>query len=292
MNAKICRYKNNAMGAFTFVFDDGCYGESTLWTYEIFKDIYEKTGIKFKATSAQTVNFISPGLKDMWVKLFNEGYYDLCAHSIDHCIGYNSKTPAENLHKDASQTQIELEKMYGIKPLTYATPGGGSDEVGWSVLKSYYIANRNGNDKINIPNEIDWFNIGTFTAMLKRGSEEYTKNIDETIKNGGWSVQVNHWVTKKAEDVFHSQAYDTFVNECNYLAKKATENQIWVCSLNEAALYLQEAEKSSVVVEETEKGAKITLVCPLDKEIYNYPLSVEVEGKIYNIKPNESIIIE
>lgn len=292
MNTKICQYKNNAKSAFTFVFDDGCYGESTEWTYEIFKSIFEKTGIKFKATSAQTVDFISPRLKEMWEKLFSEGYYDLCGHSISHCIGYNKNTPAEELHKDAKDTQSRLFEMYGIKPLTYATPGGGSDETGWNILKNYYIANRNGNDKINIPNKIDWFDIGTFTAMLNRTAEDYVKNIDETIEKGGWSVQINHWITKKAEDKFHSQSFETFVSECNYLAEKAVSNEIWVCSLNEATLYLQEAEKSSLLTEKTDTGYKITLLCPLDKEIYNYPLTVEINDKLYEIKPNETITVK
>ena len=287
MNAKICKYKNNAKSAFSFVFDDGCYGESTLWTYEIFKDIFEKTGIKFKATSAQTVNFISPNMKKIWDRLFEEGYYDYCAHSLSHCLAYNKSTPEKDLHEDALGTQVRLQEMYGTKPLTYATPGGGSDEFGWNILKNYYIANRNGNDKINIPGNIDWFDIGTFTAMLKRTSDEYITNIDQTIENNGWSVQVNHWVTKKEQDVFHSQSYNTFVDECEYLTKKALSNDVWVCSMNEAVLYLQEAEKSSLEI----NGNEITLLCPLDSEIYTYPLTIEVDGKLCEIKPNEKITI-
>ena len=296
MKAKICNYKNNAKAAFTFVFDDGCYGESTMWTYEIFKSIFEKTGLKIKATSAQTVGFISPGAKKMWDSLFEEGYYDLCAHSLDHCIGYNKNTSMAQLHKDACESREKLEEMYpSMRALTFATPGGGSDSFGWDILKCYYIANRNGNDRINIPRNIDWYDIGTFTAMLNRTSKDYTDSIDETIKNGGWSVQVNHWITKKAEDKFHSQAYDTFVDQCEYLGKKAKENEIWVASLNEATLYLQEAEKSTLEITEEEGKTKITLNCPLNIRIYNYPLTVEIEenGKTryIDIMPNETVIL-
>ena len=295
MEFKICQYKNNAKGAFTFVFDDGCYWESTEWIYEIFKEIYEKTGVMLKGTSAQTVGFISPTLINKWKELFKSGYFDLSAHSINHCLGYNKNTPEEELHKDARDSQAELEKMYGIKPLTYVTPGGGSDEFGWNVLKSYYIANRNGNDRMNIPNNIDWYDIGTFTAMLKRTNEEYKNNIDEAIKSGGWSVQINHWVTKKAEDVFHSQSYDTFVYECNYLAEKSKNNEIWVPTLNEAVLYLQEYEKSTLEIKENDREYEITLACPLDKDIYNYPLTIEVKNEntstCVDILPNQTIKI-
>jgi hypothetical protein len=47
--------------------------------------------------------------------------------------------------------------------------------------------------------------------------------------------------------------------------------------MNEAILYLQEAEKSTLEI----SGDEVTLVCPLDKEIYTYPLTVEVDGKLY-----------
>ena len=42
MNTKIATYFNNAKSAFSFVFDDGCYGESNQWMYEIQKEIFEK----------------------------------------------------------------------------------------------------------------------------------------------------------------------------------------------------------------------------------------------------------
>ena len=68
-------------------------------------------------------------------------------------------------------------------------------------------------------------------------------------------------------------------------------NEVWVCSMNEAVLYLQEAECSTLSTEKTDNGYAITLSCPLDKEIYTYPLTVELDGKLYDIKPNETIYI-
>lgn len=292
MTGKICKYKNGAKSAYTFVFDDGCYKESTLEVYEIFKSIYEKTGIKFKATSAQTVNFLHEGLIQMWQMLFDEGYFDLASHSITHCITYNAKTPIENLEFDAKETKARLEAIYkNQKSLTHATPGGGSDEVGCSILKKYYIANRNGRDCINIPGQIDWYDVGTFTAMLKRTSEEYIQNIDRVIENEGWSVQINHWITKKEEDVFHSQSYKTFVDQCNYLMEKAVKNEVWVTGFSDAALYLQEAECSVLEISESVEGVSIFIKCPLDSEIYSYPLSAEIDSAAPLYKENGEVLL-
>ena len=291
MKGTICKYKNDAKCAFTFTFDDGCYGESTSWVYEIFKGVYEKTGVKLKATSAQTVNFISPNMKALWDKLFLEGYFDLCAHSMDHCLCYNESTEAEKLHRDAEDSRLHLEKMYPeMRALTYATPGGGSNSFGWDILKRYYIANRNGNDRMNIPTEIDWYDIGTFTAMLKRDSSEYIEEINRAIACGGWCVQINHWITKLQEDKFHAQRYDTFVDQCEYLAKVSLSGDCWVATLNEAVLYLQEAEVSQLKIQEENGRWILTVDCPLDGEIYNYPLTVRIshQGKerLLDLLPN------
>ena len=66
-------------------------------------------------------------------------------------------------------------------------------------------------------------------------------------------------------------------------------------SLNEAVLYLQEYEKSTLEIKENDREYEITLVCPLDKDIYNYPLTIEVKNEntstCVDILPNQTIKI-
>ena len=104
---KIATYYNNAKSAFSFVFDDGCYRESTLDAYENLKEVYEKTGVKIKITSAQTVGFLHEWIIKMWKDLIDEGYFDICGHSIDHCLCYNDVTDPALLHKDAAGKAIK-----------------------------------------------------------------------------------------------------------------------------------------------------------------------------------------
>jgi hypothetical protein len=167
--------------------------------HEVFANL-KKTGVKIKITSAQTINFISPGAKSFWQGLYNEGYCDFSAHSVDHCLGYNKSADPEKLDYDARASKEMLEKMYDTNVISFVTPGGGDDIEGIQVLKKYYYANRNGHDRLNDTYNMNLYDIGTFTANFGYSSKEYLDNIDRTTKNGGWTVKMNHWLTKKEQD--------------------------------------------------------------------------------------------
>lgn len=274
MEIKIAKYYNNAKSAFSFVFDDGCYKESTLDAYENLKEAYEKTGVKIKITSAQTVGFLHEGLIDMWKKLISEGYSDICGHSIDHCLCYNDKTDPSLLHKDAKETKERLESIYNVPVISYVTPGGGSNQTGWDILKKYYYANRNGNDRLNDTYNMNLYDIGTFTTHFDYDIQPYIDNIDNTIKNGGWCVQMNHWLSKKEQDTHHAQKYETFLPEIMYLCEQANKNNVWACSLNDMVKYIYLRDNSTLVLD----GSRVTLKTDLPSDIFNIPVSIILEN--------------
>jgi hypothetical protein len=288
MEAKITTYLNNAKSAFTFVFDDGCYYDSTMDAYEILKEIYESTGIKIKITSAQTVNFISPTLKNMWDSLFAQGYFDLSGHSVSHCIGYNKDTDPQLLDADARETKEKLEKLYNTPVCTFVTPGGGNDTIGCEVLKKYYLGNRNGREEINDTYNMDLYDVGVFIARHVYDFEPYKDIIDKTVECGGWCVQVNHWLSKKEQDTHHAQKYETFKPQCEYLAKHAMDNAVWVCSFNDMIKYVYIRDNSSVAVE----NGYLFLESDLDKDIFDVPVTVMYGGKCYNVRLGEKCALD
>lgn len=289
---KIATYYNNAKSAYSFVFDDGCYRESTLDAYENLKEVYEKTGQKIKITSAQTVGFLHEWIIKMWKDLINEGYFDICGHSIDHCLCYNGETDPEKLHKDAKETKEKLEKIYGTPVIAYVTPGGGSTQDGWDILKEYYYSNRNGNDRINDTYNMNLYDVGTFTTRFVYDLQPYIDNIDKTISEGGWTVQMNHWLSKKEQDTHHAQKYETFLPECMYLAEQANKNNIWLCSYNDMVKYIYLRDNSELVVENTENGTQVTLKTDLPTEIFDTPVSLILDnGEVVDIYANQTINI-
>lgn len=281
MNIELCKYKGGAKSAFTFTFDDGCYRESSDEVIENYKRVYEETGVKIKATVGITVGFMHEWIIKFWQEAVDNGYFEIGSHSVGHDIAFLEEVPYEKRENDAKRSQEMLREMFlGEKVETYILAGGTYDENGLIPLDKYYIGVRGNKDGINYPGEINWLDVKCFTAMLKRTTKEYTDYIDEVIKTGGWGMQMNHWITHKSEDTFHSQNADTFYEECTYIGERAKAGEIWIGSFSDVAKYLRKYEKSTLVMNESDgiytakiegDGAKIdtplTILVKTDKKI-------------------------
>ncbi len=277
MEAEICKYYGGASALYTLTFDDGCYLESSVEVVRIFEKIYRDTGIKIKATSAQTLNFLNDKLVSFWREQIKNGYFDLASHSVGHDVCYNSNTPLEIRESDAKNSKEGLEKIYSQKIYTFVTPGGGSDIEGRKILSKYYEATRNGNDKINDIENIDWHDISTFTATIDKTTGDYKQMIDKTIENGGWSVQINHWITSKEKDIFHSQRAHTFKEECEYLAECVKSKGLLVSSFNDAVSYIKRAKSARAQISCENDVYTLKIISELKGDFYDTPLTVLVK---------------
>ena len=106
MEIQICKYKNGASSAFSFTFDDGCYYDSSREAMEIFENIYQKTGIKIKATVG-----IKDTIKDYGVDEddFLARLDDMVEQAFDdQCTGANPRYPLMSEIK-----QMYLNAYYG-----------------------------------------------------------------------------------------------------------------------------------------------------------------------------------
>lgn len=251
MNIELSKYKNGASCAFSFTFDDGCYLDSSREAMEIFEDVYNKTGVKIKATVGITVKFMHERLIDFWREGIKKDYFDIASHTIGHDIAFCSDTPYEARKADAEGAQRMLREMFpGEEVNTFIFAGGSRDNEGTSVLAEHYIACRAGGEGINQVGKINWLDVNCLTAMLKRPLSDFTDYIDKTKAEGGWGVQMNHWITHKEEDVFHSQSAPQFREECNYLGEIAKDGSVWTGSFYEVSKYLRRYEQSSLNVQE------------------------------------------
>ncbi len=291
MEIKIAKFYKNALGALSFTFDDGCYKDSTLKVVEIFKAVEAKTGVKIKATSAQTVGFLHEGLIDMWKELIAQGYFDIASHSLDHGIGYNDETPEEKRLYDAEESKKRLAEIYGEAPMCFVIPGGGESEGACNLLSRHYYANRVGEGPINDPDNMNFMRLTSFVGRLAyESAEPCIKFIDEIIEKGGYGLQINHWITEKEQDVHHAQRVGVFEDECFYAGKMASEGKLWIASFNDAIKYFYERNNAKI----TTQGDAITVSHTLDRSIFNHPLTllitpcedkaVTVNGISYSLK--------
>lgn len=291
MNIELCKYKGGAMGAFSFTFDDGCYRESSLEVIENFRRIYKDLGVKIKATVGITVGFMHEWIIKLWQDAVDEGYFEIGSHSVGHDLSYLEQTPYEVREKDAKESKEKLVKMFpGQSVDTYILPGGTYDKKGLEVLDDYYIAVRCNKDGVNYPGEIDWLDIKCLTAMLKQPFSYYTDYIDKAIKEGGWGVQMNHWITHKQEDTFHSQKAETFAEECSYIGEKAKSGELWIASFGEVASYIRKYEESTLKVSEVDGKLKVEILTNLDTPpaVLNVPLTISIETDKDILVYNES----
>lgn len=278
MDFSVAKYFGGTLGAFSLSFDDGCYKDSTLEVAEILREMNKKYSVNMKFTSAQTVNFLHEGLIDMWKELRKEGLCDIASHGIDHMVGFNEETPYERRYEDAKKSKEELEKIYGEKIFTYVGCGGGHTVEGSRVLDEFYYGHRAVEGDINYPYS-DGFYMNFVTSFIGRLSftdiSPIVEVVNELKKNYGWVVQVNHWITHKDEDKFHAQRADVFKDECEYLAKNA--DTVWVCSFNDAVKYISEVKNGSLEVTPLDDGYELIFNCPLDKEIFDHPITIEAK---------------
>lgn len=275
MEAYISKFLNGAKGAFSLTFDDGCYKDSTLKVVEIFKEIEGKTGVKIKATSAQTVNFLNGELISMWRELIALGYFDVASHSVDHCIGYSEATPEEKRLFDAEKSRDMLKEIYGEAPICFVIPGGGQTRSACELLSRHYLANRVGEGPINDVDCLDFMSLTAFVARFEyENAQPFVDYIDSVIEKGGYGIQINHWITDKENDIFHSQRVGTFRDECMYLAKKQLQNELWIASFNDAIKYFYERNNAKILIQ----GDEITISHSLDRAIFNMPLTLIVKS--------------
>lgn len=280
MEIQICKYKNGAGSAFSFTFDDGCYYDSSREAMEIFENIYQKTGIKIKATVGITVNFMHERLIELWREGIKRGYFDIASHTVGHDIAFCEETPYKKRKADAKGAQEWLRKTFtGEGVNTFIFAGGKRDKKGAEVLLEHYFACRAGDYGVNHVGKIDWLDVNCLTAILKKPLEYYTNYIDKTVSEGGWGVQMNHWLTTKEEDVFHSQSLEQFRLECDYLGKKAMGEKIWIGSFEEVGAYLRKYENATLKVSEVNSKIRAEIMLNLDtpSSILDTPLTISID---------------
>ena len=277
MKIELCKYKGGAKSAFSFTFDDGCYHESSAEVLERFEEVYNKTGVKIKATVGITVSFMHEHIINFWREAVKKGYFEIGSHSVGHDLAFLETTPYKVRDEDARKSQELLREMFpGEKVETYILPGGTYDEQGLLPLEKYYSAVRCNKDGINYPEEINWLDIKCFTAMLKRPFSDYKEYIDRVIESGGWGVQMNHWITHKKVDTFHSQSADSFHEEANYIGECAKSGDIWVGAFGEVANYIRRYEESELRVSE-ENGKLVAEIITKNDRFLDTPLTILIE---------------
>jgi len=304
--AEVLPVKGGAGGIVCIVHDDG--NIDTVYNLE---EIFYKHGIVGNLALMSEHSKTTSNLTK-WKEIISTGRWKVMSHSATHTWwgtatdnGDGTYTFADNWPKVENEivtSQAKLREMFpGQRVLAFAYPGFASE-------KNTYVgayAPAMGTDKYNKILEFiyspdsreliaDTYVVARYDSILT-GNEAYVDNVrDFYYMNGGFISTSNYNsgnILARLEDAanggFHLFSLHTCTENgeitpaamdsvCRMLAEYVKEGKIWNTFYEDAALYVKEAQNSSLAISGDKTAIKVNLTDTLDDEIYNYALTVRV----------------
>ena len=317
-SASIMPIKNGFKSIVTIVHDDGDISVTMPYlSKEMERNNLKTTVALIGSNVLNNDGSIKTSAAASWQKYFDTGRFNLANHSWHHTYwgqsdeaetGTTSDGKSFDLPKNFMTQEITVsgEKLREafpnervlafVKPgFTFPTGKPQVSEYATEKMKESYICMRNtGGASPNTIPPANWFNMA---SLMVNANDDYTdKNnhtaaywideVDRTIANNGWLVFLFHNIRPDGQEggLTVAQSRATMLFEA--LGDRAANGDVWCAYLDEAAMYVKEAQTAKAVAKDyTNSEGKITIsvtdgVSMLDgngKEIYNYPVTVKVQ---------------
>ncbi|MBQ7906455.1 MAG: polysaccharide deacetylase family protein [Clostridia bacterium] len=265
------KYYHGYKAALSMTFDDGY----ELTTGQIVSDEFEKYGI-FRGTAMLWVSCINNDTAiNTWNSVFARGYMDAGCHSWSHD---DPRTAESSTYEHEIKDAIEWLRLKfpGQRVLTYAAPLAQMSDPYMEYLDDLVISNRmEGNGTNNVAS--DSFNIYYVSAVsnnTRTSSETIKSKLNEAVTNGNWMVELFHGVKPTASDLDMSES--AFKSHVYYLYSNYRDD-IWFGSFEDVSVYIKQCQNAKIKYTACDRESlTFTIESPLDKEIYNIPMSMKV----------------
>lgn len=256
----IARYFGEKKAAITFTFDDGLQEHYTevfprlkqLGLKASFGIIGSKVGNTWKGIPTMTWEQLREMAKD-GQEITSHGW----AH---HTI---IKLSGEKLRYEVQHNDSIIYQNLGFFPKTYFYPGNRKTAEGVEFCSRNRVGTR------------------TFQGSFgsKRDSVWVQKMLEQTLRNGEWTVTMTHGIT---------QGYDAFKDPkllWNCFTQVANmQDCIWVATLHDVLAYNAERKHTKLETTKNKKGVTIVPHLSLDKHLFTHPLTLVVDYKIGKAK--------
>ena len=265
-------YYHGYQTAVSMTFDDG-YDTNT---GVVVSEIFAKYG--FRGTEMITANNMNSQERiDEWNRIFELGYLDLGAHGYRHINPPDITDP--DVLEEETKTAVEFlrENFPSQKVLTFATPYAHITDEYEDALRELVIGDRLQSDGMDVilGKEFNPYRVRAHSVDKGHGTATASRLIDSAVKDGTWIVELYHCVLDKASN---STDIDrgSFEAHCEELFKKY-HDKIWFGSFQDVLVYSKQLEATTHEYTACDKGSMTFKVnCPLDKEIYNIPMTMKV----------------
>lgn len=261
----ICRWRDNARGAYTLTFDDGTKGQ---WEYAVpvlnqrkFRGTFYVVGSSVEAWWDGSGRLHTRELLDM----MGEG----------HEIGSHTYTHPDLLALTDSQIEQEMEQSiqclsrYGVKVTSMAYPFGTCDDRVKAIVGQYVEFARGGRPVLV---SSDWTRVDPLDLALLNGSDHYA-SLQAASLLGAWAIDVFHNI---GEGYLSDSDFEQFVDA---LAPLRDAHELWVDTLTSIALYIREKGFAQLRSETTNEGLNIRVTLAVDAKCPSplVPLTIQTD---------------
>lgn len=257
---QVAKYMGDRQAAISFTFDDGLQEHYTLVFPRLkqlglkasFGIIGSKVGGNWKGNPTMTWEQLREMAAD-GQEITSHGW----AH---HAV---IKLSGEALRYEVQHNDTVMYEHLGFFPRTYFYPGNRKTEEGVAFCSRDRVGTR------------------TFQGSFgsKRDSAWVQRWLDRTLKKGTWEVTMTHGITV---------GYDHFKDQqllWDCLEQVAgMQDRIWVATLHDVLAYTAERDTIELDVKQQKNILNVTPKNPLDRKLFNHPLTLIVNGEAIEAK--------
>lgn len=248
----IAKYYGNCKAALTFTFDDGLEEHYTA----VFPQL-KRFGLKASfGIIGSKVGRDHKGIHCMtWEQLreMSADGQEITSHGFHHLS--HEKLTGEALRYEVQHNDTLIYSELGVFPRTYFYPGNRKTEEGVKMCSKDRVGTR----------------MFQLSFGSKRDSLWVESTLNRILKNGEWVVLMTHGINVGYDAFSNSQLLWNTMNKVS-----ALKNSIWVATLNDVLAYTTERDNVQLVVHEKNNNLIVALHNPLDKGIFNHPLTIVV----------------
>ena len=269
-------YYNGYKSALTFTFDDGY----DVATGRYVNSIFEQYG--WRGTAMLGPCFLNESLIIQWSTVLAEGYLDVGCHGYDHKnpVGLSS---SEYEHEIKDAIEFLRTNFPGQRVLTYATPYAHIDAPYEAYLKDLVISNRLGADGglVKVGSDYNLYKVRAYSFNKNNVVEAWNQSIGSKLnEDGTWVVELVHCVLDSPYNNTDTSKAN-FSAHCAYLDNNFGDT-VWFASFEDVSIYLKQVESAKInYVASDRESMTINVTCPLDEEIYNFPMTIKLRVPSY-----------
>lgn len=297
----IANFYNDKDAAISITFDDGTYGQ-----YEYAFPTLKKH--KFVATFSivgnwtdDTCGVYSEFGNIFYKRLSRKNLFSIWAkgneiswHGIEH-IAYSDSASLHELDiqlsneiKFANSLIIPVEINTLFYP--YSKTGGNVERA---VFSSKFVFGRTAGDKYNEIDNINYQLLQSFPIYndMKPNKDGFIDIINNAKDK--WCILMYHHIITNTSKQYNMYRYHSVENNYSVLPETfdyqmdiISQKNYWVGTVYDIGRYLEQNERSDLIINIEDNNIFVTIECDLDPEIFNRLMTVVYNGNKFNMKPN------